>query len=177
MIYVREAGIGIGPSVAAAALQAIGRPVLGVDLASAAAGRDPKEAVAVLGREALLRGAGVVAGPVEALSEGHAEALRLLADLPLPVAIVGTVTWDPSWTDSVPLVIDAPTLSPTERIALWATELTGAGTPGDGCPPTVPIGERRTSSTHSGAFRARPRPGGQGGAGGGGRGAAGHRRD
>ena len=71
LIYVREAGIGIGPSVAAAALQAIGRPVLGVDLARTAAGRDPEEAVAVLGREALLRGAGVVAGPVEALSEGH----------------------------------------------------------------------------------------------------------
>src|SRR6478609_8826905 len=130
LIYVREAGIGIGPSVAAAALQAIGRPVVGVDLARAAAGREPEQAVAVLGREALLRGAGVVAGPVEAFSEGHAEALRLLADLPLPVTIVGTVTWDPNWTDSVPLVIDAPTLSPTERIALWATEL-GAGTPGE----------------------------------------------
>ena len=55
-----------------------------------AAGRDPREAVTVLGREALLRGAGVVAGPVEALSEAPPEALRLLADLPVPVAIVGT---------------------------------------------------------------------------------------
>ncbi len=126
MIYVREAGIGIGPSVAAAALRSIGRPVLGVDLARTAAGRDPQEAVGVLGREALLRGAGVVAGPVESLSDGAAEALRPLADLPVPVAIVGTVTWDPSWTDSVPLVIDAPTLSPSQRIALWTRELTGA---------------------------------------------------
>ena len=125
LIYVREAGIGIGPSVAAAALSTTDRPVLGVDLARLAAGRDPKDAVAVIGREALLRGAGVVAGPVEALTERAAEALRLLADLPLPVAIVGTVTWDPSWTDSVPLVIDAPTLSPSERIALWSTELDG----------------------------------------------------
>jgi len=127
LVYVREAGIGIGPSVAAAALLATGRPVLGVDLGRVAAGRDPKEAVAVLGREALLRGAGVVAGPVEALSEGTAEALRLLADLTLPVALVGTVTWDPSWTDSVPLVIDAPTLSPSERIALWTSALRASG--------------------------------------------------
>jgi hypothetical protein len=126
LIYVREAGIGIGPSVAAAALRSIGRPVLGVDLARTAAGRDPREAVGVLGREALLRGAGVVAGPVESLSEGAAEALRSLADLPVPVAIVGTVTWDPNWTDSVPLVMDAPTLSPSQRIALWTRELTGA---------------------------------------------------
>ena len=99
LIYVREAGIGIGPSVAAAALRAIGRPVIGIDLARLAAGRDAKEAVAVLGREALLRGAGVVAGPVESLSDSGLEALRLLADLPSPVAIVGTVTWDPSWTE------------------------------------------------------------------------------
>ena len=125
LIYVREAGIGIGPSVAAAALRAIGRPVLGVDLGRLAAGRDPKETVAVLGREALLRGAGVVAGPVEALSDGGLEALRQLADLPMPVTIVGTVTWDPSWTDGVPLVIDAPTLTPSERIGLWAGALRG----------------------------------------------------
>ena len=125
LIYVREAGIGIGPSVAAAALRAIGQPVLGVDLGRLAAGRDPKDAVAVLGREALLRGAGVVAGPVEALSDGGLEALRQLADLPMPVTIVGTVTWDPSWTDGVPLVIDAPTLTPSERIGLWAGALRG----------------------------------------------------
>ena len=141
LIYVREAGIGIGPSVAAAALRSIGRPVLGVDLARTAAGRDPKEAVGVLGREALLRGAGVVAGPVESLSDGATEALRLLADLPVPVAIVGTVTWDPSWTDSVPLVIDAPTLSPSQRIALWTRELTGAE-------PGRTVGDRAAQSSH-----------------------------
>ena len=124
--YVREAGIGIGPSVACAALAAIGRPVLGIDLARVAdAGRDPQRN----GRRARPGGVvarrGVVAGPVEALaaagSATGAAALRQLADLPVPVAIVGTVTWDPSWTDSVPLVIDAPTLSPTERTALWPT--------------------------------------------------------
>ena len=123
LIYVREAGVGIGPSLAAAAMRANDRPVLGVDLTRAAAGREPLDAITVLGREALLRGAGVVAGPVEALSEGAPEVLRRLADLRLPVALVGSVTWDPSWTESVPLVIDAPTLTPSERIALWRTEL------------------------------------------------------
>ena len=123
LIYVREVGIGIGPSVAAAALRSNRRPVLGVDLARTAAGRDPAQAIAVLGREALLRGAGVVAGPVEALAQAHPEALRALADLPVPVAVIGAATWDPQWTDSVPLVIDAPTLSPSERIALWMQEL------------------------------------------------------
>jgi len=123
LIYVRETGVGIGPSVAAAAMRANGRPVLGVDLTRMSTGREPLETVAVLGREALLRGAGIVAGPVEALSENASEVLRRIADLPLPVALVGTATWDPSWTESVPLVIDAPVLTPSERIELWRAEL------------------------------------------------------
>lgn len=124
LIYMRESGAGIGPSVAAAALRAAGRPVLGVELTRLAQGRDPRDVVTVLGREALLRGAGVVAGPVEALTD-HPEALRLLTELPVPVTVVGRVTWDPAWTDGVPLVIDAGTLTPTDRIELWSAELAG----------------------------------------------------
>ncbi len=134
LTYFREAGEGIGPSVAAAAMAELGRPVLGIDLLRVAAGRDPREAIAILGREAVLRDAGVVAGPVEALTQeravtpdgagnGGAEALRLLAGLPLPVTIVGSVTWDPNWTDQVPLLITAPTLTPAERMVLWADAL------------------------------------------------------
>ena len=123
LFYVRESGIGIGPALGAAALLSSGRPVLGVDLSRMAARRAPDEIVTVLGREALLRGAGVVAGPVEALSGTGADALRMLADLPVPVTIVGTATWDPNWTDSVPLVIDAPTLTPSERVDLWVGAL------------------------------------------------------
>ncbi len=121
--YVRETGIGIGPSLAAAALLTIGRPVIGIDLGRLAARRNVEDAITVLGREALLRGAGVVAGPVEALSGAGPDALRMLADLPVPVTLVGTVTWDPNWTDSVPLVIDAPALTPSQRIELWTTAL------------------------------------------------------
>lgn len=132
LVYVRESGAGIGPSVAAAALQAAGRPVLGVELSRLALGRDPRETATVLGREALLRGAGVVAGPVEALTD-HPEALRMLAELPVPVALVGRVNWDPSWTEKVPLLLDAGTLTPTDRIELWSTQL--AGRSGAGADP------------------------------------------
>jgi hypothetical protein len=132
LIYVRESGAGIGSSVAATALRAAGRPVLGVELSRLAQGRDPREAVTVLGREALLRGAGVVAGPVESLTD-HPEALRLLTELPVPVAVVGRVTWDPAWTDGVPLVVDAGSLTPTDRIELWSAELLRrSGAPADG---------------------------------------------
>ncbi len=128
LVYIREAGAAIGASVAAAALREAGRPVLGVELSRLGQGADPGDVVTVLGREALLRGAGVVAGPVEALTQ-QPEALRRLADLPVPVAVVGRVTWDPSWTDAVPLVVDAGTLTPTDRAELWSAELAGrAGT-------------------------------------------------
>ncbi len=136
LVYVRDHTTGLGPSMAAAAIAATGRPVVGVDLARVAAGRDTGDAVAVIGREALLRGAGVVAAPVEALAEAAPEALRRLADLPLPVALVGAVTWDPSWTDSVPLLMDAPVLTSTERSALWLREL--AGHNGSADPELVP---------------------------------------
>ena len=142
LAYIRDHTTGLGPSVASAAISAIGRPVVGVDLARVAAGRDAGEAVAVIGREALLRGAGVVAAPVEALAESAPEALRRLADLPLPVAIVGGVTWDPSWTESVPLVIDAPILTTTERTALWLRELGRrefAGGNGSADPDLIPV--------------------------------------
>ena len=137
LIYVREAGAGIGPSVAAAALRSAGRPVLGVELTRLAQGRDPRDVVTVLGREALLRGAGVVAGPVESLAD-HPEALRLLTDLPVPVVLVGRMTWDPAWTDGVPLVVDAGSLTPTDRIELWTAELAGrAGGDADGVDRTA----------------------------------------
>jgi hypothetical protein len=134
LVYVRESGAGIGPSVAAAALREAGRPVLGVELSRLALGRDPREVVTVLGREALLRGAGVVAGPIEALTD-HPEALRMLTDLPVPVAVVGRVTWDPSWTDRVPLLLDAGTLTPTDRIDLWSTQLANRAGPDGGTQP------------------------------------------
>lgn len=124
LIYVRESGAGIGSSVAAAALQEVGRPVLGVELTRLAQGRDARDVVTVLGREALLRGAGVVAGPVESLTD-QPEALRLLTELPVPVTVIGRVTWDPAWTDAVPLVVDAGTLTPSERIELWSAQLAG----------------------------------------------------
>ena len=141
LVYVRESGAGIGPSVAAAALQEAGRPVLGVELSRLALHRDPREVVTVLGREALLRGAGVVAGPVEALTE-QPEALRMVTDLPVPVAVVGRVTWDPSWTDRVPLLLDAGTLTPTDRIGLWSAQLASRADAGTGAaidPSTIPM--------------------------------------
>ncbi len=144
LVYVRGPGIGVGVPMAVTALTGAGMTVLSADLTRLAGSRDPLDVVSVLGREALLRGAAVVAGPVEALADVSTDALRRLADLLVPVVLVGAVTWDPTWTEGVPLVVDAPTLTPTDRATVWTRELAGlAGTlataGADNANGTVPI--------------------------------------
>lgn len=127
LAYIRESAAGVAVSVAAAAMSGLGRSALGVDLSKVRSTREPVDVVSAIGREALLRGAGVVAGPVEALAELELDAVRRLADLPVPVAVVGTSTWDPSWTARVPLIVDAPLLTPSDRLQLWTRALAAAG--------------------------------------------------
>jgi hypothetical protein len=55
--------------------------------------------------------------------DGDAEALRLLAGLDVPVLLVGDVTWDPAWSDRVPLPLDAPMLEVAARTAAWDAHL------------------------------------------------------
>ena len=79
--------------------------------------------IAVLGREALLRGAGLIIAPVEALTARTAEVVLRLTRLPIPLVLIGASAWDPRWSDAVPLVIDASRLSVDERSQLWREEL------------------------------------------------------
>ena len=80
-----------------------------------AAGRDtdPGGAGRAAAREALLRGAGLVAGPVEALAECSARGRRSgSAECRVPVLLVGATTWDPSLdADARPLIAGGPRCS------------------------------------------------------------------
>ncbi len=122
MVHLRERVPGTGAAVAVAALAAAGREALVLDLNRVPA----TEAITVLGvavREALLRGAGLVAGPVELLAEGAPDAVHLLARGGVPLLLIGSTTWDPTWSMTTPLVMDAPTLSRSERRGWWEREL------------------------------------------------------
>jgi AAA+ superfamily predicted ATPase len=123
LAYIRERGGGVGIALGAAAIASQGRPVLAVNTATLRPGRGFDDAVAALRREALLQGAGVVAGSVETLTAVDPDAVRRFADLPVPMVLVGTGTWDPMWTRHVPLLVDAPALTPSERRELWLGEL------------------------------------------------------
>jgi len=132
LVYVRDQGRRSGAAAAAAALHRAGRPVLGLDLTRAATPNPPEaeELVLVAGREALLRGAGLVAGPVEVMVSASAKALRRLTSLPVPALLYGEATWDPCWSADVPLQVDAPALGTADRLRIWRSELDGAADPG-----------------------------------------------
>jgi len=127
LTYVREHKIRTGASIAAAALAQIARPVVSVDLSRVASDADPAALVAIAGREALLQGAGLVAGPVERLAESSVEALRRASEQTVPTVLFGGETWDPGWAPDTPLLVEAPALTPDDRVRLWNRELGAAG--------------------------------------------------
>lgn len=82
-------------------LTAAGRPGLVAD--AVRLGEDP--ALPALVREARLRGAGIVLGPVEALGDKRARLLRDLVGrtVDVPVVLYGHGSWDPLWGDRTPV--------------------------------------------------------------------------
>ena len=125
LVYVRERSGGAGRSLAASGLAQAGVGVLSLDLARLSAGDDTPHVAAVALREARLTGAGLVAGPVEALAERGAGAVRAFAEGRGPLVLTGTRSWDPSWTKTIPFLVDALPLRPERREALWARALNG----------------------------------------------------
>jgi hypothetical protein len=125
LVHLRERVAGTGSAVALAALDRIGFASVCLDLNRLASESDPSTLVDVAGREALLRGGGVVAAPVEALADANPSALRRLAGLPLPVLLSGVRSWDPAWSDVVPLLAEPAAPTSVERAAMWQRELAG----------------------------------------------------
>ncbi|MFE6102229.1 ATP-binding protein [Streptomyces laurentii] len=128
LVYLREEQGGAGTALAASALEAAGRAVLGVDLARLAEDPAPADAVRCLLREARLTGAGLVCAQVDAVARERTGLLRMVTDLPVPVALVGRVPWDAAWSARPPLLVRAPRVNPETRAELWREN---AGTPID----------------------------------------------
>jgi len=123
LVHLREQRGGVAAALAVAALSGPRPAPLCLDLVRLAAHPDPDGLVALAERESLLRGVGIVAGPVEALADVRPTALRQLTRAPAPVALWGASTWDPLWSDAVPLLVDVPDLGFEDRAALWAERL------------------------------------------------------
>ncbi len=127
VIHLQERETGTAAATAVAALAATGRDAVVVDLTLLARGPDPEDLVLACAREALLRDAGLVAGPVESLAENHVESVQRLCRWPSPVVFTGTATWDPRWSTTPPLAVEAPVLGARERISLLQSHLERVG--------------------------------------------------
>ncbi|HLT82771.1 MAG TPA: ATP-binding protein [Phototrophicaceae bacterium] len=122
--YLREAATASGRALAVRALRETGRAALHVDLAALAAHPSAADLARLVVRDARLRGAGIVAGPVEALGPGVLDALTATDT---PVLLVGDRSWDPAWSAEVPLLLEVPESTVAERAELWLTELAEDG--------------------------------------------------
>ncbi|GAA2834564.1 ATP-binding protein [Kitasatospora paracochleata] len=140
LCYLQERRGGSAAPLAAAALADAGLPALVIDLDGLGA-RDPAAVAAAAGREARLRGAGLVVGPLEALGDRAAEAVGALSGPAWPVLLYGRRAWDPAWSTRVPLCLNAPAPAAADSAALWATLLDGEVEPGlDLTAAVAPVG-------------------------------------
>ena len=122
LVYLRESATGSGRVLAAEALRSAGYEAVVLDLKRLDAEREPLPVVAAAVREARLRGAGLVAGPLSAVSDQPAVLEKLHAE-PQPVLLTGDGVWDPAWTSRSPLLVDVPVSTSAERSELWRTAL------------------------------------------------------
>jgi ATPase family associated with various cellular activities (AAA) len=120
LAYLRERPGGGASALAEAALASAGFSTLLVDAERLQADPDSAGAVRALLREALLREAGIVLGPVD-----PTPSLVPLTHAAVPVLAYGPGTWDPRWSAAAPLMLDAPPLSAATRAELWRACLDG----------------------------------------------------
>ena len=123
LVYLRERPGTAGRAAGATALTALGLDALVIDLRRM--GDDTRSVARIVAREARLLGAGVVAGPVEVLSERGAGAVRAFADLDCPTVLLGRAQWEPGWSTNVAVSLDAPLPPASERAQFWAQSANG----------------------------------------------------
>ena len=126
-IYMRDRIGAAGVATAAEAFTSLGRPVVCLDLGRIASPEEAASVAAAATREARLTGAGIVASPIEAIVERSPSLVRPFMDGGAPVVLVGHRPWDPAWTPSVPLQLDAPMPSVAQRSAYWEAALGNDG--------------------------------------------------
>ncbi|HET9442917.1 MAG TPA: ATP-binding protein [Acidimicrobiales bacterium] len=138
LCYLQERPGSSGRSLAAAALDAVDRPAVALDLGRLAPAEDVVAVARTAMRDARLRGAGLVAGPVEALAERAVGAVRAFADpaapwaghdpaLAAPVLLIGRRSWEPAWSHDVPVVVEVTAPTSGERAEIWRSTLNGHG--------------------------------------------------
>ncbi|MFT3889761.1 MAG: ATP-binding protein [Arachnia sp.] len=138
LIHLRDRLPGGGTATASAALAAASLGAVVVDLARLAVAPDPHAAARLAVREAVLRGAGLVLGPVEQLARDHPDIVRWASESGIPVLWTGAASWDPQWSSRSPLAVEVSLLTVADRLGLWSAHLDGAAS--DGLAPSALAG-------------------------------------
>ncbi len=125
LVYVRDSPGAAGKILAEAAWREAGREPLSWRLDWWRSSADLDAVALEVAREARLSGAGLMVGPLEALSGREAASVGVFADLEMGVLIYGRPVWDPRWSKRVPALVTAPLLSPAQRSARWMASLDG----------------------------------------------------
>lgn len=149
LVYLREPReLGAAWEVGRAVVAELGAPPLVVDLTRLPAGAggspggdaEPGGAgragvLAAVALEARLRGAGLVAGPIEDLG-GPSTLAPPAAEATLAtepgigiIVLTGHGAWEPGWAPDVPLVVEVAAPGRAARVHLWQAGLDGAGPP------------------------------------------------
>ncbi len=125
MYLCERSGCG-APELANAALSRAGFATLLLDIAVPPTGPERTDLIRAVLREALLRGAGIVVGPVGPVdAAGPAPPLAGLAHPAVPVVVHGTSVWDPQWSVVPPLQHEVRLLPVVDRADIWRASLTG----------------------------------------------------
>ncbi|MFT4295466.1 MAG: ATP-binding protein [Micropruina sp.] len=140
LVHLRERLLGSGAATASAALLEAGRGAVVLDLTRVVAAPEPHAVARLAVREAVLRDAGLVAAPVEQLAQTHPDIVRRLSECGVPVLLAGSASWDPQWSGATPLTVDAPVLTVSDRLGLWAGQLAAAGGAADRLDPSALAG-------------------------------------
>ena len=125
LAYVRERPGTAAAPLAAAALQQAGRGWVAVDLRRLKTDDEPATLAPLLAREARLRQAGLVAGPLEVLAARGPGAVQAFSEAGCVVVLFGLGNWDPAWSREVPYLTDAHPPEPGERARLWRARIDG----------------------------------------------------
>ncbi len=129
LAWVENPPGGAGASVARTAFAAADIRCVTADLALRPDTVPLHEALAALVRHAGLRCAGLI---VESAERMHgdprgAEAIRLAAEAPVPVVLVGSARWNAGWQRALPVIVRTAPLAPEKRLDVWRRHTRLAG--------------------------------------------------
>jgi len=127
-IYLRVAHGSIGKEVGPAGLAAAGMKHISIDTLRFQKDTNYRLIADILGREALLTGAGLVIGPTDAITNNYQsfaiELIRLFTEQKVPVILYGQHSFDPRWSGKVALSMQLEHLEADDRLVYWDQILT-----------------------------------------------------